>query len=86
MRADCTIQCISLIFISSSFILVIFEPQCKKTYLWTCAPNEDSNYSAHLCSLIRIFIVIACLAIQNLSHEDSDQMAHLGKKMSIIGR
>ena len=32
-------------------------PQCEKTYLLTCAPNEDSNQPAHPRSLIRVFVV-----------------------------
>ena len=31
------------------------EPQRQKTYLWTCAPSEDSDQTAHSRSLIRIF-------------------------------
>ena len=33
------------------------EPQCQKTYLWICAPSEDSNQPAHSRSLVRIFTV-----------------------------
>ena len=33
------------------------EPQCMKTYLLTCAPNEYSNEPAHPYSLIRVFVV-----------------------------
>ena len=32
-------------------------PQREKMYLLTCAPNEDSNQSAHPCSLNRVFVV-----------------------------
>ena len=34
---------------------VTFEPEREKTYLLTCALNEDWNQSAHPRSLIRIF-------------------------------
>ena len=34
-----------------------FESQREKTYLRKCAPSEDSDQPAHLCSLIRIFTV-----------------------------
>ena len=30
------------------------EPQCEKTYLLTCAPNEDSKQPAHPCILISL--------------------------------
>ena len=33
------------------------EPQCEKTYLLTCAPNEDSDQPARPRSLIRVFVV-----------------------------
>ena len=33
------------------------EPQCDRTYLLTCAPNKDSNQSAHPRSLNRVSIV-----------------------------
>ena len=33
------------------------EPQREKTYLQTCAPNEDSNQTAHPRSLIRVFVI-----------------------------
>ena len=34
-----------------------YEPKREKTYLLKCEPNEDSNQSAHPCSLIRIIVV-----------------------------
>ena len=37
------------------------EPQCVKTYLLTCAPNEDSNQPVHPRSLISL----------RCSHEES---------------
>ena len=37
--------------------LEAYEAIREKTYLLACAPNEDSNWPAHPCSLIRIFIV-----------------------------
>ena len=48
------------------------EPQRKKTYQLTCAPNEDSNQPAHPRSLIRVFVVKILMKIHN---EDSDQTA-----------
>ena len=33
------------------------EPQSERTYLLTCASNEDSNKPMHLHSLIRVFVV-----------------------------
>ena len=38
-------------------LISICEPQLEKTYLLTCAPNEDTNQPAHLCCLIRYFVV-----------------------------
>ena len=40
---------------ASSAALQRFEPQREKTYLQTCAPNEDSDQPAHPRSLIKIF-------------------------------
>ena len=37
------------------FVYVIFKPLCQKMFLWTCAPREDSDQTAHSRSLIRIF-------------------------------
>ena len=34
---------------------LLFESQQQKTYLWKCAPSEDSDLPAHPRSLIRIF-------------------------------
>ena len=33
----------------------LYEPQRQATYLRTCAPSEDSDQTAHVRSLIRIF-------------------------------
>ena len=53
------------------------EPIHEKTYLLTCAPNEDSDKPAHPRSLIIVFVVrvkdFAFLAIPNAPSEDSDQ-------------
>ena len=35
----------------------VYEPQRQETYLWTCAPSEDSDQPAHSRSVIRIFPV-----------------------------
>ena len=37
--------------------IIWYELQCEKTYLLTCAPNEDSKHTAHARSLIRVFVV-----------------------------
>ena len=37
--------------------LVLFESHREKTYLLTCAPNEDSYQPVHPRSLIRVFVV-----------------------------
>ena len=36
-------------------VSLIIDPQREKTYLLTCAPNEDSNQPAHSRNLIRFF-------------------------------
>ena len=33
----------------------LVNTQSQKTYLWTCAPSEDSDQPAHSLSLVRIF-------------------------------
>ena len=53
-----------------------FALQHEKTYLLTCATNEDSNQPVHLHSMISVHCVnyeTASLAIQNAPSEDSDQ-------------
>ena len=44
---------------SGFFLMVegIYEPQCDKTYLLRCVPNEDSDQRAHSRSLIRLFVI-----------------------------
>ena len=46
-------------------------------YRLTCAPNEDTNQSAHPRGQIGVFVVplrnYVSLAIQNVPSEDSDQ-------------
>ena len=37
------------------------KPQCRKTYLLTSAPNEDSKQPAHPRNLIRIFFSFSAL-------------------------
>ena len=37
----------------SQFVYCIIEPQRQKTYLLTCAPNEDSNQPAIRASVVR---------------------------------
>ena len=51
-----------------------FEPQCQKTYLRPCAPNEDSSQTAYLLFVWKIF---AFLAIENMPSEDSDQTSRM---------
>ena len=50
-------------------------------YLLACAPNEDSNQSAHATvrseSSLSAWISFAALAIQNAPREDSDQTARM---------
>ena len=51
-----------------------------KTYLLTCAPNEDSNQPAHPRSLFKESLLSACrnfatLAIQKALSGESDQTA-----------
>ena len=43
------------VFVLCCHWLLIQEPKCYKTYLWECAPSEDSNQTAYSRSLIRIF-------------------------------
>ena len=40
-----------------TFLYVRRAWQCQKTYLLTCAPNEDTNKPAHPRSLIRVFVI-----------------------------
>ena len=44
-----------------------FEAQQQKTYLWTCAPSEDSDQPSHSSSLISIFTrhVLDCQECQH---------------------
>ena len=42
----------------SSLIIKWTELQHEKVYLLTCAPNEDSDQTAHLRSLIWVFVVL----------------------------
>ena len=53
------------------------EMKSEKTHLLTIVPNEDSNYSAHPHSLIRVLSSqrhFAYLAIQNAPSKDLDQI------------
>ena len=38
-------------------ILSLNEPQREKTYLLSCAPNEDTNQVAHPHRRVRVFVV-----------------------------
>ena len=38
-------------------VISVYEPQREKTYLLTCAPNKDSDQTARMRSLIRVFVV-----------------------------
>ena len=44
-------------FLKKHSKLRTYGPKREKTYLITCAPNEDSNQPAHPRSLIRVFAV-----------------------------
>ena len=56
----------------------------EKRFFLTCASNEDSDQTARMRNLIRVFVVrlkkqLASLAIQNAFSEDSDQAARIGR-------
>ena len=58
----------------------IYVPQHKKTYLLTCAPEEDSYQPAHPGSLISDFFVstnFEYLAFQNTPSENSEKSARM---------
>ena len=62
--------------------MVRHEPLREKTFLLTCAPNEDLYQSALLCSLIIVFVVrmentLASLAFLNALSEDFDQTSRM---------
>ena len=42
-------------FVMENFFFSSFEAQRRTTYLWICAPSEDSDQPAHSRSLIGIF-------------------------------
>ena len=52
-------QILSAIYVERAVVCItdIFESQRDKTWLQTCAPNEDLNQPVHLRSLIRVFVV-----------------------------
>ena len=63
-------------------------PQYAKTYLLTYASNEDSNQSALLRSLTRVFVVrmteVCILGYPNTPSEDSDQPARTRRLIRIF--
>ena len=52
-------------------------PQREKTYLLTCAPNEDSDQTAHSRSLISLRCPHEESLHPNAPSEDSDQTARM---------
>ena len=78
-------------YIIESRLLIIFlrnDPQRPKTYLLTCAPNDNANQLAHPNSLIRVFIVrmkqLCILGYRNAPNEDSDQTARMRRPICIF--
>ena len=76
-----------LLYFSLSFISSLMnscyeqEPQCKETYIRTCAPSEDSDQPAHPRSLIRIFTGAFWIAkdekFLHATNEASDQSTRM---------
>ena len=67
----------------------IYERQHEKTYLLTCATNEDTNQHARPRSLVRICIVRMrklCTSFQNVPAEDSGQIARMRRLIWIFAR
>ena len=52
--------------------LLLYEQQRQKTYIWTCAPSEDSDQPTNSCSLNRIFWIAKDAKFLHAIKEKSD--------------
>ena len=72
----------------SYYLQLLFDPQHEETYRLTCAPNKDSDQTAHPRSLIRVFVVrmkkLCILGYPNAPSEDSDQTARMRRLIWIF--
>ena len=65
-----------IIVCSNLQVIFVYEPTHDKTYYKTCATSEDSDQTAHLRSLIRVFAYRICI-LQPPSYPKRDKREHL---------
>ena len=79
--------------VAEQFTLTVRRPygtnelQRQKTYLWTCAPSEDSDQPVHSHSLIRILLDAKFLHAENKDRSDcADAQGDLSLRWAHVRR